>query len=427
MGSGQGRRVGGSASARHRLDEVLQHDLCSGCGACAFVGRDHGVVMLDIPTVGRRPIGVEALPTHVKDEIVAACPGSQVRSPGWHGSEPEESALLVGPSERIWEGWAADPEVRWAGSSGGVVTTLATYALERLGMELVVHTGMDPVRPWHNRTIVSRSRSELVAHTGSRYTTSSPVDGLDVIEAADGPCVFIGKPCDVAAVQELRRRRPALDRNLGLVLSFFCAGTPPSAATRRLADELGFPDPTAITDVRYRGHGWPGEFTVSSADGRSVSRTYEQSWGRLARTPRQLRCTLCPDGLGELADVTGGDAWHRRDEGEEGISLILARTPRGAGVVAAAIRDGYLVATESDAGRVVRAQPLTRRRMLVPARVAALRTVRLPAPRYPGFHLSTAGRRLGRRAVAKEYLGMLRRIRRRGYLRERPVVEGDEP
>ena len=73
-----------------------------------------------------------------------------------------------------------------------------------------------------------------------------------------------------------------------------------------------------------------------------ASRTYEESWGRLVQTPRQLRCNLCPDGLGELADVTGGDAWHRRDEGSDGISLILARTPRGADIVAAAIRDGYL-------------------------------------------------------------------------------------
>ena len=401
----------------HRLDQVLQHNLCSGCGACAFVGREHGVTMLDIPTVGKRLVGAEDLPLRLKDQIAAVCPGSQVRSPGFHDSVPDESELLVGPTQGIWEGWAADPELRWAGSSGGVVTALATYALERLEMELVVHTGMDPGMPWRNRTVVSRDRAELVRNSGSRYTTSSPVEALHIIEEADRPCVFIGKPCDVAAVHELRRQRPALDRNLGLVLSFFCAGTPPSDASRRLAAEIGFTDPSAISDVRYRGHGWPGEFAVSSADGRSAELTYEESWGRLVQTPRQLRCSLCPDGLGELADVTGGDAWHRRGEASDGISLILARTPRGADIVSAAIRDGYLHATVSDAARVVRAQPLTRRRMLVPVRVAGLRTALLPTPRYPGFRLSSAGRRLGLQAWAKEYLGMLRRIWSRGYLR----------
>lgn len=404
----------------HRLDQVLQHNLCSGCGACAFVGRSHGVTMVDIPTVGRRPVGVESLPDKLKDEIATVCPGSQVRSLGWPGTRADGPELLVGPTERIWEGWAADPELRWAGSSGGVVTALAAYALERRDMALVVHTGMDDGRPWHNRTVVSRDRSGLLRHSGSRYTTSSPVEALEVIETSDRPCVFIGKPCDVAAVQALRRQRPALDRNLGLVLSFFCAGTPPTDASLRLAGELGFTEPTAISTMRYRGRGWPGEFFVSYADGRSESLSYEESWGRLARTPRQLRCALCPDGLGELADVTGGDAWHRRDEGSVGISLILARTPLGAQVVEAAIDDGYLRATPSDAARVLDAQPpLASRRTVVSARTAALRTVGLPAPRYPGFRLGAAARRAGWVRWTREYAGMLRRIRRRGYLRAR--------
>ena len=404
----------------HRLDVVLEQDLCSGCGACAFVGRDHGVVMLDIPTVGRRPVGTDALPTALKDEIVRACPGSQVTSPGWPEA-PERSALLVGPTEAIWEGWATDPELRWAGSSGGVVTALATYALEVLGMALVVHTGMDDDVPWGNRTVVSRDRDSLLSNSGSRYTTSSPVEALGLIESADRPCVFIGKPCDVAAVRELRRERPALDRNLGLVLSFFCAGTPPTGASLQLAAELGFREPAAISQVRYRGEGWPGSFVVGSTDGHRSELTYDESWGRLARTPRQLRCTLCADGLGELADVTGGDAWHRHsdepDGASDGVSLILARTTRGRTVVEGAILAGYLTATVSDASDVVLAQPLTRRRMLVPARAAALRTAGLAAPRYPGFRLGAAARLLGPRAWAREYAGMVRRIVTRGLWR----------
>lgn len=401
----------------HRLDQVLQHNLCSGCGACAFVGRAHGVTMVDIPAVGRRPVGVENLPDHLKDEIAAVCPGAEVRSPGWPAAPPSVPELLVGPTAAIWEGWATDPQVRWAGSSGGVVTALSLYALERRGMALVVHTGMDKGKPWHNRTVVSKDRAELLAHTGSRYTTSSPVEALAAIEEADGPCVFVGKPCDVAAVQALRRRRPALDRNLGLVLSFFCAGTPPTDASLRVAAELGFTDPDAISTMRYRGHGWPGEFTVASRDGRSATLSYEESWGRLASMPRQLRCALCPDGLGELADVTGGDAWHRRDEGSDGISFILARTPLGTDIVTGAIDEGYLQAVPSDAARVREAQPLTRRRTLITARTAALRTVGLPAPRYPGFRLGAASRLVGPARWTREYAGMLRRIVRRGYLR----------
>lgn len=404
----------------HRIDAVLDRRLCSGCGACAYVASEYGVSMVDIPTVGRRPVGVRQLPLAVKDQIVAVCPGAEVKAPDWGNHRPDADELLVGPSRKIWEGWAADPDMRWAGSSGGVVTALATYALERLGMALVVHTGMDPDKPWRNRTIVSTERAGLLASSGSRYTTSSPVEALRIIETSDRPCVFIGKPCDVAAVARLRKTRPALDRNLGLVLSFFCAGTPVSAASVQLAAELGFTRPDQIDSVRYRGRGWPGNFTVTDSEGNEVSLTYDESWGRLASRQRQLRCQLCPDGLGELADVTGGDAWHRKAEGSAGISMILARTERGRLIVEGAITDGYLEATPSGYREVVAAQGLVRRRRVVGIRIAALRTFLLPTPRFPGFRLAAATAQLSWRARVREYVGMVRRIVMRGLLKSEP-------
>jgi coenzyme F420 hydrogenase subunit beta len=404
----------------HRIDAVLDGRLCSGCGACAYLGENHGVTMVDIPHVGRRPIGVRQLPLIVKDEIASVCPGACVEAPGWGQHEPDANELLVGPTKAIWEGWATDSDLRWEGSSGGVVSALAAYALERLGMALVVHTGMDPERPWRNRTIVSTERSGLIANAGSRYTTSSPVEALRIIETSERPCVFIGKPCDVAAVARLREGRPDLDRNLGLVLSFFCAGTPSSASSTRLAADLGFTEPDAIKSVRYRGRGWPGNFTVSDQDGREASITYDESWGQLASRQRQLRCQLCPDGLGELADVTGGDAWHRKAEGTDGISVILARTDRGREVVEGAIRDGYLEASPSGYPEVVAAQGLVRRRRVVGLRISALQTFLLPTPRFPGFRLEAASRQLSLKARAREYAGMVSRILRRGYFRPEP-------
>lgn len=405
---------------KHALDSIVEKRLCSGCGACAFVGRDHGVRMEDFPNVGRRPVGVKQLPIAVKDQIVAVCPGASVESRGWGDHEPDHNEVLVGPSQRIWEGWAANPEIRWSASSGGVVTALAVYALEHLDMAMVVHTGADPDVPWGNRTRVSTSRSELIANSGSRYTTSSPVEALHLIEASDRPCVFIGKPCDVAAVAALRRSRPRLDRNLGLVLSFFCAGTPTSSASLRLAGQLGFSDPEAITSVRYRGQGWPGHFKVADDQGREGRLTYDESWGALASRQRQLRCQLCPDGLGELADVTGGDAWHRKAEGSDGVSMILARTERGREIVEGALTEGYLEATPSGYPQVVAAQGLVRRRQVLGVRLAALRTFLLPTPRFLGFRLSAASAQLSLKARLREYLGTVSRIVRRGYLKPEP-------
>lgn len=407
--------------ARHRLDAVLDGRLCSGCGACAFVGRSSGVTMIDVKNVGRRPQWNGELPTAVKDQIIECCPGAGVRAPAADDPPPTDpDTLVIGPSVAIYEGWAGNPEVRRAGSSGGVVTALASYCVEKLGMSLVVHTGMDVAMPWLNKTIRSVSGSDLASATGSRYAPSSPVEALDLIESSDKPCVFIGKPCDVAAVAQLRKTRPALDRNLGLVLSFFCAGTPSTNATLGLVDSLGFSEPEQISSIRYRGDGWPGLFRVRDRSGREATLTYEESWGTLARRHRQLRCQLCPDGLGELADVTSGDAWHRRDEGTDGISVILARNEHGQQIVDGAIRAGYLVAAPSTAARVVQAQGLVKRRRLIAARLAALRVFGLPVPAYSGFHLLRAARQVPMTASIKEFGGMVRRIIARKYRKPEP-------
>lgn len=403
-------------SATHPLDRLLAGHLCAGCGGCAYVGREHGVRMVDVPGIGRRPAGTRQLPVIVKDQIFAICPSATLSSPAADAPPIKDAAeLQVGPTEQIWEGWATDPAIRSAASSGGAVTALAAYCVEQLGMRLVVHTGMEPTAPWLNRSVVSTDRRGLLAACGSRYAPSSPVEALQAVEDADGPCVFIGKPCDVAAVAALRKVRPALDRNLGLVLSFFCAGTPATSATLALAASLGFDEPSSIVSLKYRGDGWPGDFRLQDDKGRQASLSYEESWGALAARHRQLRCHLCPDGLGELSDVTGGDAWHRKTEGTDGISLILARTERGRRIVAEAAAAGYLTITPSSADRVVQAQGLVRRRRLIAARLAALRVLFLPTPRYRGFALLAAARLEGPAVFVREFVGIVQRAWRRRY------------
>src|SRR5258707_1343211 len=97
-----------------------------------------------------------------------------------------------GPVLEIWEGFASDPEVRMRASSGGLLTALSLYCLEREGMASVLHTGQDPEKPWLNKTVQSRGRSDLLQRTGSRYAPASPCDGLRDIENSSEPCVFVG-------------------------------------------------------------------------------------------------------------------------------------------------------------------------------------------------------------------------------------------
>lgn len=294
-----------------------------------------------------------------------------------------------GPVLQLWEGYASDEAIRRAGSSGGAATALSLYALEAAGMHGVLHTAAREDVPYLNHTVMSCTRDELLRRTGSRYAPSSPCDELRRIEEAPGPCVFIGKPCDVAGAMKLRRIRPALHEKLGVTIAFFCAGTPSTRGTLDLLAKVGVDDPSKVRTIRYRGNGWPGLWTVNfdSPEGLKTAKlTYEESWGFLQKY-RQWRCYICPDHTGEFADIAVGDPWYREIEpGEAGSSLILARTKRGRAFIEAAIEAGYLVAAPVAAEVLPKSQPnLLRTRGGLWGRLVALRLTGAPTPCFDGL------------------------------------------
>jgi coenzyme F420 hydrogenase subunit beta len=374
------------------IQDVAERNLCCGCGACASLSPEE-IEMVDDLDQGRRPlIATGRPPTDPRSaEAMKACPGVGL------GHEPEDlrrpgliRELIPGwgPVLEVWEGYAADPDLRWAGSSGGAASGLALHCLEHESMHGVLHIAARQDIPYLNETVLSTTRDELLSRTGSRYAPASPCDGLGLIESAPSPCVFIGKPCDAAAVSMARKLRPLLDRNLGINIAFFCAGTPTTRGTFEMLKRMGVNDPHRLVSLRYRGNGWPGLATAVYEDDHGERReetlTYEQSWGDVLTRHKQWRCKVCADHTGELADISVGDPWYREVKpGESGQSLVVVRTERGRAIVRRAIESGTMVIEKVDPQRLPDSQPnLLATRGAVWGRSLGSRLTGMPAPRY---------------------------------------------
>jgi coenzyme F420 hydrogenase subunit beta len=221
----------------------------------------------------------------------------------------------------------------------------------------------------------------------------------------------------------LRKQNDALDRNLGLTLSFFCAGTPSTQGTLDLMRSADIREEN-VSSVRYRGEGWPGLFEVKLKDGTTgQALTYNDSWGRLT-SYRPLRCNLCPDGLGRVSDIACGDAWHQLAEnGDIGRSLILVRTERGRKILHDAIAAGYIVASKSDGAAVRLAQKslLVRRRELW-GRFFGLRLLLIPTPNFRGFSLLRSWVTLPWKRRIQTIAGTARRAVKRNWWRPRRLL-----
>lgn len=405
-----------------RISDVVGSQLCSGCGACAFLEPER-YEMIDAAHFGRRPKLREGQREQAGDEAFEICPGFSLGP--WPDAEGELADLKSawGPVLSVWEGHAGDASLRFAGSSGGAASAVAQSALDS-GFHGVLHIGARPDNPLFNQSLLSTTPAEIAEHTGSRYAPASPCDSLSLVEAAPGPCVFIGKPCDVAAVHRISQRRPALAEKVGLTIAFFCAGTPGTEGTLELLRRMGIRDPQSVASFRYRGNGWPGPTTAvhRSADSELLEQTlsYEEAWGDVLVNYKHWRCNLCPDHTGAFADLAVGDPWYREVEaGNVGSSLIVPRTPRGLRHLEAAIAGGFLVAERVDPELLPRSQPnLERATAAVWGRVRMLRWLGAPAPVFRGLGSFAAWWRcLSPSEKLRSFLGTARRVLRKGLLR----------
>ena len=395
------------------VEDIASWRLCLGCGACAYACKEGKVKLVDIVHDGIRP----RIDTGCSNcgECVEVCPGADSSHGKWHQEAIKELGKGWGPVLEVWEGHAADPEIRYRGSSGGAATALALFCVEKSGMSGVLHVAVDERNPWKNRTYFSRAREDLLSRRGSRYSPSSPCEGLRSIEEAPSPGVFIGKPCDVAALRKAQERNPALNAKTGLAISIFCAGTPSTLGTIDLLERFNIRT-AELKSLRYRGMGWPGMWQAVRQDGNESRLTYKEAWGFLQKY-RPMRCYLCPDGTGEFSDISCGDPWHREPAAEEpGLSLVIARTGLGRKIIASAMEAGYLKLRRIDPGVIVKSQGnLLRKRMSIWGRLMAMKLLWVPAPRLKGFSLFKNWMKLPVKDKARSVLGTAKRIVTRRY------------
>ena len=107
-------------------------------------------------------------------------------------------------------------------------------------------------------------------------------------------------------------------------------------------------DRTELTALHYRGRGCPGPTRVETAHA-TKEYHYLDFWGD-DESAWQLpwRCKICPDGIGEAADIAASDTWPggsptRTDSVRDpGVNGVIARTEAGLELLEAAAQAGAI-------------------------------------------------------------------------------------
>lgn len=392
------------------ITKAVQCNLCTGCGACAGAFPDF-IKMIDDPLNGRRPV-VQATNDGKKAATVAAklCAGIAVDYTTLDRKDDIDATW--GPVLATWEGFAADTEIRHRGSSGGAVTALALFAVQSKRAAGVAHIRARADDPRKNEAVISRTRADLLLGAGSRYAQASAAEVIGEISASNEPIAFVGKPCDVASAHKAE-----LGENLALTIAIFCAGAPNLIGTDKLLARLAVPKDAKLTDLRYRGDGWPGlmqaRYLTDAGEITSEGIPYGEGWGRILQAERRWRCRICTDHTGAFADISVGDPWHNPPAGntDAGRSLIIARTEKGLRLIEEAIAAGVLIATPTSRDVIARAQPnLLASQGAAWGRRLVMRLFGLSVPTEKGLSLFPLWLRLPAKEKLQSLAGTAKRI-----------------
>lgn len=379
------------------INRIKNNNLCLGCGLCASViGKDK--CNMELSANGFYEPKIKQPLTAKENKIIKSiCPGIHVET------RPHEG--VWGSMKSIAEAWSANPEIRHKAASGGVITSLAIYLLEQHKVDAVLQVGVRDDSYLYNELKVSRTREDIIHNAQSRYAPALVFDNIkQILDSSDDTFAFIGKPCDMAAMQNFCQEFPQFKERIKCFLSIFCAGMPSYNATIKTWQKSGHND--APLKLKYRGDGWPGNFKAEFADGTDYQITYNESWGTVLNRHLAFRCKICPDGIGMLADIAVGDSWNTKDgypnfTETEGRCFCMIRTINGVTLFDEAIKTGYIESHELEINHIQEMQNYQyERRKLSGWRI-------LPVQFFSGFILNFRGLGITKQALtAKVIVGI---------------------
>lgn len=334
-----------------RLGRIVEQAMCIGCGLCEAVAGPDRVRMTESASGYAVPAVVGRLDHDAVDRIYAVCPGTRIEGLPARLAEGAATDLVWGPWRRMVLGWAAAPDIRHLGSTGGVLTALALHLVEVEGLP-VLHARASAAHPAWGEATVSRSRADVLAAAGSRYGPAPVLTRVAEMLDAGERFAFIGTPCDVSALRNLATEDPRVDRLVPVMLAMVCGGyMAPERMRELLETDLGL-DPASVTHIRYRGHGCPGPTRIETRDGGARELSYTEFWGADETQWRlPFRCKVCADGIGEAADIAAADTWpgggpDPATADDPGVNALVIRSAVGLRLAEAAVASGHLALGE---------------------------------------------------------------------------------
>ena len=371
---------------------IVDAGLCLRCGACE-PACPKGIIKFD--DQGYPYLNNEDLCSKNCDRCLNVCPGEYVDFAELdyqifgRQSHPDS---ITGIVKRTLISYATDESVRSKGTSGGVVTQLLVYLLDKKLIDgaLVLGTSTNE-NNWRECAFIARSSAEVKNAMKSKYLAMPLLRTLKEILQIDGRYAVVALPCQIHALRKFQRISPKLKKRIKLIIGLHCNTVYEPYLFDDVCKIIGHRK-EEVLDFHFRYGHWPGTIVMEFKDGSNEKvlkfEEIKDEINVLKLFYSPSRCNCCIDFSAEYADISVADPWLRSQNGDylykDKRTCMLIRTDIGDEVIEKAVLDGYIETIGI---------PLTTymvnfevsggfKRDLVPKMIKLRELIHLPVPKY---------------------------------------------
>jgi coenzyme F420 hydrogenase subunit beta len=231
---------------------------------------------------------------------------------------------------------ATDEVLHEVGQDGGLVAALLVYALEHdvIDAALVSYLEGDG-STWKAVPGVARTREDVIASAGSRYTYSANTLAYnDAIESGAERIALVGMSCQSSVPPVMKQRRAGkVARRLSLNIGLLCSKTFDDS----IFEEL-FEAKYGLKKSEMRKMNIKGVFQIwmKNGDYHEIPLKECHAWTREG-------CNMCPDFAAEHADISTGGIGAFNDW-----TLTIVRTDIGREIIDGMVADGSIETRPGD-------------------------------------------------------------------------------
>jgi coenzyme F420 hydrogenase subunit beta len=339
----QGRWV---AQWKELFAEVVTTGLCTGCAGC--------VVACPHDVLGYNDEGGVYKPFHMEEELgpddcihgEKGCTSCTRACPRFRTWEPEIDQHLFGRTRRPDElagvskdvilARAVDKTVHEKGQDGGLVSAILLWAMDNgyIDAALVSYLEGDGTS-WKAIPGVARTREEVLAAAGSRYTYSANTLAYgDAVAGGAEKIALVGMSCQSSSPPAMAVRKAGkVARRFALNIGLLCSKTFDDAIFEELFEAKYGLRKQDMVKMNIKG-----VFQIWMRDG-----SYHEVPLKECHAWTREGCKMCPDFAAEHADISTGGIGAFNDW-----TLTVVRTDLGREIIVKMLQEGVIEGRPGD-------------------------------------------------------------------------------